>query len=184
MFPTNNYAYFEVNTEASFYTNERYQILPGTGNVISSNESYTNLTELPAFNYPLNRYAYQLCTSVDNKNLCSVTQTIGISTYYRVKSTDKFRNAVNKTAFTCYIEVDQPEVERCNMDDASCAEYRSADPGNLFPGGVIAENWDNEEGRKAIEYIESNASKLVGNNTDLLEYTITMNPQQLQAIRQ
>jgi len=61
------------------------------------------------------------------------------------------------------------------------------DPSNLFPstGGQpkAGSNWDTPEGRQAAEEIQNTASQ-IATTTNLLEYRITLTPNQIKNIQE
>ncbi len=181
--PTNRYALFEVTTESNFYNNDKYQILPGTGNVIKGHDN-PGLYEVPIYTYPLDKYAYNTCKG----NSCDLTQTISVSSFHRINN-DQYKSLIEgDNQFNCSINV-EPTVAPCyNIEDKAsfdiCTNYRKVDPEKIFPGDKVADNWNTDHGKEVIEQIENNAYKLVGKNTELLQYSIKMNPVQIKAIKE
>ena len=123
---------------------------------------------------------------------CPVIQTLNISTYQRATVSDPLQTEIRNNTFKCYVEVDPPTVIVCPPNEPNCnsadskykSRYRNVDPSNLFPNDVeVPDNWDTDEGREAREQIESTADLLKTTN-DLLEYSITLNPDQISAVRE
>ena len=177
--PVNLYAYFEVNNEVNFYNGDKYQVLPNTGSV-TKGTNFSEFYTLPSYTYPLDKYAYNnsSCEKEGNDILCPVTQTIKISTFNRSRDVDRLQTEVNNNnKFTCYVKVDKPEL----IENEGGLRY--VDPTNLFPNGISSKSaWNSKAGENAKNQIEATASEL-RQTDDLLEYRITMNPEQIKAIR-
>ena len=184
----NNYALFQVSTEVGFYNQDEYQVFENTGNV-TYNTTYEDLLNvIPEQSYPLSKYASSEC----NNALCTVNQVINIKTYPRISSISKFNDAITDRLFTCTVKVKPPFDNPDDDDDDTPTDptkaldklYRNVDPSRMFPNGVKDEtNWATEAGQTAKEQIE-NTANLIQTSEDLIDYRITLNPEQIKAIKQ
>ena len=177
-FPANNYAMFVAEAETGFYNDNIYQTFENTGNV-TVNTSYSDLITLDKYTYPMSLYASNECAN----NECKVTQTINVAPYFRAKSSDPLQTAIKDKTFTCSVKVSDPFCD-VNVEECFTDLYRNVDPANMFPNGLSENsNWATPEGTKLKERIESTAD-LLTTSDELVDYRITLNPQQIKAIKE
>ena len=171
-YPINRYALFEVTAEIGFYNKDIYQTFENTGNITIGTE-YKDMLTLKPYVYPLDKYSHNECNGE-----CKVTQTIGISPFFRAKENDSYQQAIKSMDFTCSVKVDPAIKEGVDK------KYRIADPADLFPYELSENsNWNTEIGKKAREEIEGNASK-IGTSDDLIDYSITLTPEQIKSVKE
>ncbi len=204
--PINDYAYFDISTEVGFYNKSRYQIAPLTGNVILKTAGKKYM-DLPEYSFPISYYAYNMKSPSNrisesypcfkyNKDTtrCNVTQSLSsMATFFRNNTADVFTNSVKELRkFQCYVDVKKPDIETCQslndpLEVAKCTFYESVDAKDIFPEEVrsytVPENWQTAEAKKAIEFIEQTSNKLIGKDDTLLDYRITLNPAQINALK-
>ena len=202
--PTNDYAYFDIHIEVGFYNKSLFEVEPDTGKVYYDSSAHNYLVN-ESYTYPTDKYSFNNCANLksnpltdgpncvdstgltpaqisefnENFSRCSITQKFNnVVTFYRKNYNDEFKRAVNNNKeFSCYVDVLKPE--------ASDGEfyYRNVDPANLFPNGYISSNWRTTEGSKAKLQIENTADQIKFTD-DLLDYTITLTPQQINNIKE
>lgn len=206
--PTNDYAMFEVSIDIGFYNKDRFQTKPGDGTVIelSKEDANNKYITLDPYKYPISKNALtfdtnsQYCKTIssDTKSTlkrCNISQVLGASeanntkiyTFYRNQNNDQFFRDINSSdnRFNCVIDVRIPKVttcKDCSLDISTV--YRNADESKLFPNGVIeSSNWATVEGQIAANAIES-TSDMIRNSNDLLEYSISLTPEQIRALKE
>ena len=204
--PTNDYAYFDIEVEVGFYNDDIFTVEPDTGRVYRGtsnsyliNEAYTYPTDKLSYNI-VNERGQKVCKSLttgatDGNNInaeglsasdienfnkeyrrCAINQTFGkVSTFFRKQFSDEFKKTVNSSrTFTCYVDVLQPMYKKY---------YRNVDPSDLHPEGVpVGANWATSIGQNAEITIENNA-KGIGIDKDLIDYSIILTPEQINALK-
>ena len=207
--PNNSYAFFDVTAEFDFYNDNAYQVINNTGHIAI--ESDNSLITLPKYSYPtditafntdentLTAYSQAKCKKevkiVNGQektvNVCPVTQRFSLGTFNRIASynADKLKQFLNKKQnLSCTInivanDISCPESKNCPAN----FQYRNVDLSNLFPqsgnnGYVYPKNWRTQRGEIARNTIQNNASKVYG-GTELLQYSISLNPKQINNIK-
>ena len=116
-----------------------------------------------------------------------VNVIIIVAPFFRAKPSDSFQDAIKEKEFTCSVAVSRTFCtgDECDSNKSAFVDlYRNVDPSNLFPNGVNENsNWASEEAAKLIEHIES-TSELLTTSDELVDYRITLNPQQIKAIKE
>ena len=187
--PTNDYSYFEVITQVNFFNNEMYQTVENTGYIVPGT-GRDDLLTLEKYSYPVDKYAYNL--DVCNVKLkdgseevkgCPITQTVSVATFNRNGFTDRLTAALkSNNKFSCYVSVEEPTTITNKSTPGKQSRYRNVDVSNLFPNEIIPANWNTPEGQAAKKQIEETSSLLTTTN-DLLEYSVTLNPTQIKAVK-
>ena len=198
--PSNDYAFFEVTAEFDFFNGERFQVMNDTGSVVANKETFDELVTLEKYSYPTDKYAHNICendTDGDGIPDCGVTQKIKVGTFRRNTGTfvDDFKKFANDAHnFTCTVNVLANDTGCSDKKDGSCGSveftYRNIDMSRMFPtprlddkGVPISKNWRTARGIATYQAIESTYDML--RTTDnLLEYRITLSPEQIRAIKE
>ena len=188
--PVNDYAKFEVTTNVNFYNHNYYQAAWGDGSIVKG-RNYDDLLTLDAYSYPIDQEAYnnEACnvaletgTLVD-EHRCTVKQEIKPLLFYRAAVNDQFTSKVGKETFTCYVDVKPPTTRKENNGTI----YRNVEMSDMFPStnGTPASgtNWSQDYGLEAYRKITESAADF-GDGTKYLQYSITLNPTQIKALRE
>ena len=127
---------------------------------------------------------------------CTVTHRYNqIYTYKDRHDNDRFFDKINnELMFTepkCYVDVEPSQVQ-CDAGTAGCKnnnsdilEYRNVSRSNMFPNDETVPkttNWDNQNAINIKNEIEDTGN-FVYATTDNLQYSFTINPEQIKAIR-
>ncbi|MBR4178604.1 MAG: hypothetical protein IKR57_04575 [Bacilli bacterium] len=200
--PNNEFAMFEITTDFGFYNNDKYQVYPDSGYVkdVTSGGTLPGLLSIDSHSYPSSKNAYNACSikgvrdshgKVDDSfNRCEVTYNLDyIHTYKRNYKSNNFLNAINEmNQFTCYIDFEPPQT--CPTDDCKGDNglkdntlYRNIDTTKMFNDYPEEDsNWATQEGLIATANIEA-SSDLLKQTDEYLEYSITLSPNQIRAIK-
>ena len=196
-FPNPRYVYFNVSTNIAFYNSEIYQTVNDTGNIVVTPPKYDDLITLNSFIYPVNRNAYDMttgsnspCKKVDDKSsICQVDQKVIASPFKRRDNNDEFSRALlDGQTFSCFVKV-YPYVTTGSAKTSLIV--RNVDASNLFPQGynglepADTNNWLTRE--SLIDEVQGIAREVQHGNlsyNDILEYRITLNPEQIRNIKE
>ena len=187
--PTNDYAYFDIEVEVGFFNNNVFEVEPDTGLVYKDSSDHDYLIN-EEYTYPTDKLSYnkEACnkttlggTDISNASKsykrCEISQTFSkVSTFFRKKFSDDFKNIVNESrTFNCYVDVTQPMLDKY---------YRNVDPSDLHPDGVpIGTNWSTTRGKNVEAYVEKYSSG-IGIDESILDYSITLTPQQIKNLKE
>ncbi len=204
--PENDYAFFTIKTDVAFYNDTLTQTVPGSGHIINkkSNDASEKYIDLPAFSFPTSKDAYLLCEddtkTIRNMNTglsslethsCEVKYKFAnVNTYYRKNYPDNFSRAVQEEymAPSCYYDAmtnipNTPVTSDKCLSEGNCTEYKNVNKTKIFPNGIpVDTNWDDEWSLKVKQYLEDTAKNMT--DTENLEYSITLTPTQIKALRQ
>lgn len=204
--PENDYAFFTIKTDVAFYNDTLTQTVPGSGHIINkkSNDASERYIDLPAFSFPTSKDAYLLCEddtkTIRNMNTglsslethsCEVKYKFAnVNTYYRKNYPDNFSRAVQEEYMTpsCYYDAmtnipNTPVTSDKCLSEGNCTEYKNVNKTKIFPNGIpVDTNWDDEWSLKVKQYLEDTAKNMT--DTENLEYSITLTPTQIKALRQ
>ena len=187
LIPTNDFAYFDITVEMGFYNKSLFEVEPNSGKVYYDSEAH-NYIVTPAYTYPTDKYAFNKCSTLNNKTFdseyrrCEITQRFErVATFHRENLFDGFKRAIKDNMnYTCYVDVTRSST----TEASSLFIYRNADPSNLFPNGIASNsNWATEEGIEAKAYIEKYSEDIKFDDS-LVDYTITLTPQQVKNIKE